>query len=151
MLSGFWGRLISPIKSSWEQEKRGQQTWFCGSKFTGILFMFFLLWKKKYQGLFSPRLPLNVFPSWKQVFCFGFDTLTPPHTHMHMHAHLWSVVLWLWAGKFVVLHATATTNHSVLCRAVAILPDCNLARSLRFPTRDGMKWHVRVCVCLRSH
>lgn len=135
MLSGFWGRLISPIKSSWEQEKRG----FWGANLLEYLSCFFFFEKKINQRLFSPRLSLDVFPSWQQVFCFGFDNLTPPHTHTHMHAHLWSVVLWLWAGKFVVLRATATTNHSVLCRAVAILPDCNLGRSLRFPTRDGME------------
>lgn len=50
---------------------------------------------------------------------------------------------WLWAGKFVLL--SATTDHIVFSKAVAILSDCNLADGLRFSRRGD------VCVCLGLH
>lgn len=49
---------------------------------------------------------------------------------------------------FVLLSATATTDHSVFSKAVAILSDCNLAAGLRFSTQGVcVRLCVSVCVC----
>lgn len=48
---------------------------------------------------------------------------------------------------FVLLSATAATDHSVFSKAVAILSDCNLAVGLRFWVQYTQMYEC-VCVCV---